>query len=110
MEFELNSGRPSILTTDRVMTQITQILNEAITNTVRHASANLITVDLKEDGGILRMSVEDNGCGFDAREAAEGGLGIRAMHERANKAGGRLKIASVPGEGTSVSADIPLYI
>ncbi len=86
-----------------------RILQEAVNNIVKHAEATLIRVSLKRDGDLLRMTIEDNGKGFDPAERAirptpeGGGLGLRGMKERARLSGGTLTVESAPGEGARIN-------
>ena len=87
---------------------IYRILQEAICNTVRHAGALAVRVALHRDAAGLHLRIEDNGRGFngDARQ----GQGLRNMKERAESAGGRLIIESVPGKGTRLTASWPAAV
>jgi signal transduction histidine kinase len=85
--------------------QIVRIVREAVSNAVRHAKANRITVRLAAgDRGGLTIEITDDGTGFDvaARAAAEGHFGIRGMQERARRIGSALTIESSQGSGTCV--------
>jgi two-component system, NarL family, sensor kinase len=86
-----------------------RFLQEALTNVARHAQATCVTVSLENEGDAVRLSVTDNGRGFDApqvlgRERAASGLGLRGMQERIEALGGMLLISSQPGAGASVTA------
>ena len=94
--------------TDYSQQKVMRILNEALGNVVRHAHANEVVVGLTSSNGLLSLRVEDDGNGFDMRSIPEEKMGLRLMKERANRVGGKLVVASVPGEGTSLVADIPL--
>jgi two-component system sensor histidine kinase UhpB len=88
-----------------------RIVQEALSNVVRHAAATLATVRLRREGEQLVVTVEDDGRGFDAarvRRADSGGLGLFGMSERAAYLGGRVEVKSTPGAGTRVCAEIPL--
>lgn len=90
-----------------------RIVQEALSNATRHAKASCLHVSLDSDGRLLKLSVRDDGIGFDEAAARErvlksGSLGLVSMEERAQLAGGRLKIRSVAGSGTTVSAIFPL--
>lgn len=91
---------------------ILRVTQEAVANAVRHADASLITIRLRDHVGQdeIVLEVADNGRGFDAgrREAAAGGLGLRAMRDRIAEQGGRLHIDSAPGVGTLVRASFPI--
>ena len=98
----------AVMVTKKVGNQVMRILNEALGNVVRHAHADKIVVALASNNGLLSLRVEDDGDGFDIRSIPEEKMGLRLMKERATRVGGKLVVASVPGEGTSLVADIPL--
>jgi len=85
-----------------------RIVREAMTNAVRHGGATSVSVEL-DNGNGLRLRVEDDGRGFsvDAAPRRGSGLGLVSMRERAEALGGRLTVASRPGEGTSVELVLP---
>ncbi|HEY67141.1 MAG TPA: GAF domain-containing sensor histidine kinase [Thermoflexia bacterium] len=89
------------------------ILEEAIRNARKHARAENIWVRLYLQNGTFVAEVEDDGCGFDVdavqvRYDERGSLGVINMYERAELIGGKLTIASGPGEGTRVTLTVPL--
>jgi two-component system NarL family sensor kinase len=86
---------------------IFRILQEAMNNIVKHADADLIRVELKNAEGLLQLSIEDNGKGFDqagvsVRRGANRGFGLLTMKERARSSNGTFEIHSTPGSGTRV--------
>ncbi|CAN5836228.1 hypothetical protein BH23GEM7_BH23GEM7_00550 [soil metagenome] len=87
-----------------------RIVQEALTNAVRHAEAMRVNVALQRRGAELLVMVEDDGHGFDLDEAEQRGgcLGIYGMQERALYLGGSIEVESAPGEGTSVRIRIPV--
>ncbi|HEX9546977.1 MAG TPA: histidine kinase [Acidimicrobiales bacterium] len=91
------------------------ILLEALRNVERHARASLVCVRLREKGGMVEMTVADDGIGFrvnanhDPLEQA-GHYGLIGMEERARHVGGRLVIRSRPGLGTVVRASAPPHL
>ena len=86
-----------------------RIVQEAITNVVRHAGAGRAGVILERHGDHLQVIVEDDGKGFDPEEAAgRGRLGLFGMRERAELMGGTLTLESQPGAGATVYAELPL--
>ena len=91
-----------------VQEAIFRIAQEAMHNTVKHAGASLLRVALQPDEASLSLSVRDDGVGFDPSGDFPGHLGHRSMRERAARLGGTLVIESAPGQGTSISASIPL--
>jgi len=86
-----------------------RILNEALTNAVRHGRARSILVRLVRGERASSLSVRDDGSGFDvdAALAAGQGVGLANMRERAELLGGRLDILSTPGSGTLVEVVLP---
>ena len=84
---------------------------EALSNAVRHAKASAVTVTVEADGPGrgTRLSVADDGVGFDpeARSIAARRLGLVSMRERVEAAGGVFDIVSAPGRGTTVRASVP---
>jgi len=89
-----------------------RIIQEALTNALKHSGARHLWVSVRLVGTALRVTIGDDGVGFDvvaAREcAARGnGIGLLSMRERATRVGGDLDIASSPGKGTEVRASFP---
>ena len=87
---------------------VVRIAQEAITNAVRHGHATSVSVGLDNESG-LRLRVEDDGRGFspDRLPRRGSGFGLVSMRERAEALGGRLTVASRPGEGTRVELVVP---
>lgn len=85
--------------------EVFRIVQEAVTNAVRHAGATTLTVEINSTG----ISVTDDGQGFDPRARAIRArrLGLTSMRERAAALGGRLSIDTAPGRGTTVRLDLP---
>jgi len=79
-----------------------RIAQEAINNVAKHANASRLVVDLTGDDGQVRLSVADDGHGFEPTEVRAGTMGLEIMRERAGGIGAELTIHSGPGEGTSV--------
>jgi PAS domain S-box-containing protein len=95
-----------------VETACFRIVQEAMTNAVRHAGARRLAVTLRVADGALVLAVRDDGQGFDlaaaARRAARGeSAGLSGMEERAQLAGGRLEMNTAPGRGTEVRVVFP---
>lgn len=87
--------------------QLFRILQESVSNTLRHAKANKLEIMLikRDDHVILR--VVDDGIGFDLDKAKAGSYGLHNMQERAKEVGGILKIISLPEQGTRLEVKIP---
>lgn len=86
---------------------IFRILQEAVTNTIKHAKATRIQVVLQSFGSAIQLAVIDNGKGFDTQAPRDtqnwqAGLGLTSMRERARASGGNYVLESIPGIGTSI--------
>lgn len=90
---------------------IYRILQESLTNILKHASAKNVHITLIRKGNSALLTVEDDGIGFDFRQmtaSEKGPLGIMIMKERAVQVGGSVDVESRPGRGTHVAARIPI--
>ncbi|MCU1484083.1 MAG: hypothetical protein JWN67_829 [Actinomycetia bacterium] len=88
-----------------------RIVQEALTNAVKHAKANTISIVIDQRADCLTVVIEDDGVGFDdspGRLAGRGGYGLVGMGERAQGVRGTLAIASAVGRGTAVRLEVPL--
>ena len=83
-----------------------RLVQEALTNAGKHASATRVTVSVREHGGRVTIEVTDDGQGFDPHQT-DSGFGLVGMRERVSLLGGDLKIVSAPGRGATVRAVIP---
>ena len=105
---------PEISLPPAVETTCFRIVQEAMTNIIRHAEASNVQVVLQQQDNELELIIEDNGVGFDVEAAlklASGGdsLGLLGMQERISLVQGYLNIWSEPGEGTRIKVRVPLY-
>ena len=93
-----------------VETAFYRVAQEALANAARHADARLVRIELERDRESVRLTVTDDGCGFEVGRALEasGHLGLHGIRERATLVGGRAEIRSRPGEGTTVTVVAPL--
>ncbi|MDE3137377.1 MAG: sensor histidine kinase [Acidobacteriota bacterium] len=106
-EVTLRGTMPAL--TMEMETNLLRIIQEAVTNVLRHARARAIHVHLVFAGDFLKAWVEDDGCGFSLRDARNGdGFGLISMRERAETLSGKLLISSHPARGTRVLVKIPL--
>ncbi|SER66905.1 PAS domain S-box-containing protein [Pseudomonas sp. NFACC02] len=85
-----------------------RILQESLTNVMRHAEAHTVELNLSLSNGVLCMSVADDGKGFDQRAERPASFGLVGMRERVLIMGGRLHLDSTLGEGTTLRVYIPL--
>lgn len=84
-----------------------RILQETLSNTLRHSKANALEVLLIQRENLIILRVVDDGIGFDVEQAKAGSYGLQNMHERAVELGGTLKIVSVENEGTRLEVKVP---
>jgi PAS domain S-box-containing protein len=85
-----------------------RIGQEALHNVVKHANASCATIKIAADGDQLRLSVTDDGAGFEPADVPRGHLGLIGMRQRIDLVGGDLRVDSYPGQGTTVEAVVPL--
>lgn len=83
------------------------LISEAVTNALKHAHATRIRVEVRHEGDMLRVSVVDDGVGFRPEHTTRSG-GVVHLRDRVNALGGSLQLLSRPGEGTSMTALLPL--
>ena len=89
-------------------TALYRVVQEALTNVVKHAGAETVSIVVARRGAGVSAVIEDDGRGFDAAEVRDDALGIVGMRERLALLGGRLAVESTPGVGTSLAAYVPL--
>jgi signal transduction histidine kinase len=102
--------------TDRLPTNVEiglyRIVQEALTNVVKHSRARNVHIQVDRSVGLLRCSIRDDGAGFDVpailARKGDGSLGLRGIQERLDALGGRVEIQSSPGRGTSLLINVPL--
>jgi signal transduction histidine kinase len=91
-----------------VETTLYRIVQEALTNIVKHAEASKVSILLARRGGFAMAVVEDDGKGFEPDNARADGLGLLGMRERVELHDGRLTVESAPGSGTTLVVEVPL--
>ncbi len=84
-----------------------RIVQEALTNVVRHSQAKEANVSLRRSNGDLRVEISDRGVGFDKKKIPKDRFGLRGIEERARLFGGSARIITSPGQGTKVAVTIP---
>lgn len=87
--------------------QLYRVIQECMTNTLKHANAKQLTVRLGEENGQVKLEVKDDGTGFASNEHSDG-FGLKGLRERISSLHGEVKITSAVNEGTSVSVVVPL--
>jgi len=88
-----------------VETLLFHVAQEALANVKRHAHARTVTIRLSETSLGIRLSVSDDGIGFHPEDAQ--GLGLRGIRERVEGSGGRMNLVSAPGNGTTLTVEVP---
>jgi signal transduction histidine kinase len=103
LESQLGEGRlPS-----EAETTVYRVIQEALTNVIKHAGADRVSILLQRKNSSVVAVVEDDGSGFDPGDTRADALGLAGMRERLSLAGGRLQVESTPGTGTTVVAEVP---
>jgi len=91
-----------------------RIAQECLTNIIRHAEANNVTINLEHIGDNVCMRIEDDGIGFDPLQitavSGQRHLGIVSMYERAAIVGGKLDVFSAPEQGTAILVSVPILM
>lgn len=85
-----------------------RILQESLSNALRHSKANQLDVLFIAREGIAILSVVDDGVGFDSEKEQSGSYGLTNMQERTMEIGGQFRIVSLPGQGTKVTVRVPI--
>jgi len=115
-EFTRRSGVPVEIQIDGSLdklpdshrTCVYRVVQEALTNCARHASASQIRINVRGGPAAVSLIVEDNGVGFDVAGRRLGGLGLLGAEERARELGGRIEVRSQPSRGTLLRCEIPV--
>ncbi len=107
------TGEPRSLPADSEVTLL-RVAQEALANVRKHARAGRVAITLSYIGDRVVLDVRDDGVGFDPSSLPPGtggsGFGLRSMRERVGRAGGTLSVESAPGEGTALSAEVPVRL
>jgi PAS domain S-box-containing protein len=108
LEMKLNLEAASLVRNKDLATALFRIVQESLTNCVRHANAARVDIELLTNEKYLILKVQDNGQGFEMEKLLGGGIGLVSMRERIDALGGQLHISSSPGNGTTVLVKISL--
>jgi signal transduction histidine kinase len=90
-----------------VETVLYRIVQEALTNIVKHAHADHVSIVLQSKAKVVTAVIEDDGRGFVADEQRDGGLGLKGMKERVELVNGRFEVESSKGAGTTLVVEVP---
>jgi len=105
-----SSGKPVVLD-PLIEHDIMMVAREAVCNAIRHAHPSEVALRMDFGRGRLRMSVQDDGCGFEPGQAVPqtgGHFGLIGMRERTERLGGRFAVRSAPGKGTELFMEVPV--
>ncbi len=106
------SSSGDVTAPDAVEMCLYRLLQEGLSNVAVHAAASRVDVALERDGAVIRLSIVDDGAGFEpaavAGRSPESGLGLAGMRERIELLDGVLVIESASGRGTSITAELPV--
>jgi signal transduction histidine kinase len=91
-----------------VETTLYRVVQEALSNVVKHAAAEHVSIVITQRGTGVAATIDDDGAGFDESDVRTDALGLTGMRERLALVGGTLEIESAPGRGTTVAAQVPL--
>jgi signal transduction histidine kinase len=107
IEIQLESRLGGERLTDEIETTVYRLVQEALTNVIKHAAARTVSILLVRRGANVTALIEDDGRGFAPAEARADGLGLVGMRERVALLGGRLTIESAEGAGTTIAVEVP---
>jgi signal transduction histidine kinase len=105
MEYQVNGVIPKL--SAKLQLAAFRVLQEALTNVHKHAQAKKVSVGLVHIEGVLRLTVKDDGKGFDYQGDLKGHYGLANMRERAKQYSGELEIESAAGQGCKISFSVP---
>ncbi len=96
-----------------VETLVYRLVQEAVTNSAKHARAAAVQVSVRATTTQLLLTIQDHGVGFETKSVlassdGDGGFGVRGMRDRVRLFGGRFMLHSAPGAGTVISVEVPL--
>jgi signal transduction histidine kinase len=110
LEVDYRADPPGLATEPAAGLHLLRIAQEALTNVRKHAQARRVEVRLAQCGDEIELTITDDGRGFPEPApgaAARRSYGLTTMRERAAGLGGSLTVATVPGQGTRISATLP---
>ena len=109
LKVEFQQSGPVAVPPKEITLCLFRIAQEGLRNCVKHSGANVVRVVLAKNKNSIRLSVSDNGCGFDTKSGLmEKGLGFISMKERLHLLGGEMSVYSRPQHGTRIDVSVPL--
>lgn len=106
MDLAFEAGRAPARPSHDVESTVYRVVQEALSNVMKHAKATSATVSVSENSDVIEIVVTDDGVGF--AEPRADGFGLRGIRERVALVGGDLDVESEPSVGTTVRATIPV--
>jgi len=111
LDIRLTTSGMDIRLDQYVEVMIFRAIQELLGNVVKHSQATQVKLDLNAASGEVRVSVDDNGKGFDTDSLEmTSGMGLKVIRDRVNMLGGEMEIDSVPGQGTRIVFAIPAQV
>jgi signal transduction histidine kinase len=107
LDVQLNVAAPPEALPPEHETALYRIIQEALTNIVKHAEARSVSIIVTGTEGVVRAVIEDDGTGFDPARVRKGALGLTGMRERVGLLSGRFQVESAPGSGTTLVIELP---
>jgi signal transduction histidine kinase len=108
MEVDVQSENVSEDLPDDYKVTIYRLVQEALNNAVRHSGARNASVRVEQTGDQIKVTVTDDGRGFDPKRSR--GMGMLGMEERVRRLGGRIAFQSAPGQGATITAEMPVEV
>jgi two-component system, NarL family, sensor histidine kinase LiaS len=87
-----------------------RIVQEALSNALRHAKATRLELKLLQRQEAVRLLIRDNGVGFDPQEKNQASYGLSTMQERVTEIGGSFSIVTAPSQGTRIDIRVPILV
>jgi two-component system, NarL family, sensor histidine kinase DevS len=110
LDIRMSITLPEHALPDAEQTALYRIVQEALTNVVKHAGARSVSIVVTPAGGTLRLVIEDDGSGFEPERVRPDALGLVGMRERVAVLDGSVKVESAPGAGTTIMVELPAQI
>jgi signal transduction histidine kinase len=108
LKVELESRLQDDRLPEEVETVLYRIVQEALTNIVKHAEAGRVSIVITQKAGAVGAVIEDDGRGFDPDQSIDGGIGLIGMRERVALLDGSMTIEAAPGKGTTLVIEVPV--
>ncbi|MEH1848936.1 MAG: sensor histidine kinase [Nostoc sp.] len=102
------AGKSNAPMSAAIVNALYRIVQEALTNIYKYARATAVTVEIETTSEIVRLSVVDNGCGFNRGSSIGIGFGLQGMQERIAALGGTFTLETEPGRGCRIGVEVPL--